>query len=159
MAKPATITNNLAEVIEGLRLTESTKAAVGNVIAETYNRWFFTLKGSVIRAPGDGAWPVGRIVKLDQPGERYVYPDERGAMPPGWTSSGRSLGAWRHTQRGLNIVAINDAADARRRLYAGYAHKKGEPLAKNIAWDLWVQEFERSRPEFERVIEQGIERG
>ena len=159
MGETASITSNLSEVIVSMGVGESTKAAVGNIIAETYIRWFLLLKGPAITAPGAGSWPVGRIVNIGRPGERYVTGDED--PPPGATSSGRSLGARRPMQRGLNIVAANDAVDARRRFYPPYIHTKGKPTgdAASEAWRLWVQEFERARPEFERVIKQGIDRG
>ena len=159
MSGKLSITNNLGQVIPGLRITESTKAEIANVIVETYARWFFGLKGPTISAPGEGEWPVGRVINLGRENERYVTGDPD--PPLGAVSSGRSLGAWRPVQRGLNIVAINDAVDARRRFYPPYIHKAGKPTgdAARRAWELWTQEFQKSRPDFERVIKQGIDRG
>ena len=159
MSKPLSIQTNIREAIEAARFDPSIEAAVGNLINDAFNRFKFRLTGAALIAPGEGEWPVGRLVNPGTPREWYATKRKDGTCNPRAQQSGRSVAAWRPVQRGLNLSAVNDAKDGRRRFYSPYVHKKGQPLAKDIAWRIFEEEFANAAPEFERVIERAMNRG
>lgn len=159
MSEPLSIETNIKEAIEAARFDASIEAEVGNIITEAYNRFEFRLIGGAVIAPGEGEWPVGRLVNPGTRKEWYAKQRKDGSYNPRSQQSGRSLAAWRSVQRGLNLSAINDAKDGRRRFYADVVHKRGEPLAKDIAWRIFEEEFANAAPEFERVIARAMNRG
>ena len=161
MANEFSIESNIMEVIQAARMDASVKAQLGNIIAETYNRWSFRLIGSRVQAPGKGLWPVGRLVNPGTRKEWYAKPRKDGSYNPRAQQSGRSLGGWRKIQKGLNLSAINDTVDGRRRFYVPFVHKKNEPSGAAVkqAAEVWAEEFYRSKPEMENVIVRGMNRG